>query len=79
MQHAQPGTLAQHLLAWASMLVRDWERLEDSLKRIEKSPLGSGALQGSTLPLDRELVAKNLDFPELLKILWTQFLTEITA
>ena len=62
MQHAQPGTLAQHLLAWASMLVRDWERLEDSLKRIEKSPLGSGALQGSTLPLDRELVAKKLGF-----------------
>lgn len=62
MQHAQPGTLAQHLLAWASMLKRDWQRLEDSLKRIQKSPLGSGALQGSTLPLNRKLVAEKLGF-----------------
>lgn len=62
MQHAQPGTLAQHLLAWCAMLVRDWERLEDSLGRISKSPLGSGALQGSTLPLNRESVAKKLGF-----------------
>lgn len=62
MQHAQPGTLAQHLLAWAFMLMRDWERLEDSLKRIDKSPLGSGALEGSTLPLNREAVAKKLGF-----------------
>lgn len=62
MQHAQPGTLAQHLLAWANMFRRDWERLEDSLKRIQKSPLGSGALQGSTLPLNREMVAESLGF-----------------
>lgn len=62
MQHAQPGTLAQHLLAWAHMLVRDWQRLEDSLKRVSKSPLGSGALQGSTLPLNRERVAELLGF-----------------
>ena len=62
MQHAQPGTLAQHLLSWAFMLKRDWERLADSLKHIDKSPLGSGALQGSTLPLDRKSVAKQLGF-----------------
>ncbi len=62
MQHAQPGTLAQHLLAWAFMLKRDWSRLEDSLKRISLSPLGSGALQGSTLPLNRERVAEILGF-----------------
>ncbi len=62
MQHAQPGTLAQHLLAWSFMLKRDWERLEDSLKRIQQSPLGAGALQGSTLPLNREAVAKKLGF-----------------
>ncbi len=62
MQHAQPGTLAQHLLAWATMFKRDWLRLEDSLSRINLSPLGSGALQGSTLPLDREAVAKTLGF-----------------
>lgn len=62
MQHAQPGTLAQHILAWASMLKRDWSRLEDSLGRINLSPLGSGALQGSTLPLNRERVAQLLGF-----------------
>lgn len=62
MQHAQPGTLAQHLLAWATMFKRDWLRLEDSLSRINLSPLGSGALQGSTLPLDRVAVAKTLGF-----------------
>ncbi|MCI5522616.1 MAG: argininosuccinate lyase [Treponema sp.] len=62
MQHAQPGTLAQHILAWACMLERDWLRLEDSLKRITLSPLGSGALQGSTLPLNREAVASKLGF-----------------
>lgn len=62
MQHAQPGTLAQHLCAWSFMLVRDWERIEDALSRISKSPLGSGALQGSTLPLNRERVASLLAF-----------------
>lgn len=62
MQHAQPGTLAQHLCAWSQMLVRDWSRLEDSLKRINLSPLGSGALAGSGLPLNREMVAKELGF-----------------
>jgi len=62
MQHAQPGTLAQHLLAWSFMLKRDWQRLEDSLKRISLSPLGSGALQTSTLCLNRERVADVLGF-----------------
>lgn len=62
MQHAQPGTLAQHLMAWASMLKRDWQRLQDSLGRINLSPLGSGALQGSTLPLNRERTAELLGF-----------------
>ncbi len=62
MQHAQPVTLAHHLCAWAWMLVRDVERLSDSLKRISLSPLGAGALAGSTLPLKREMVAKELGF-----------------
>lgn len=62
MQHAQPVTLAQHLCAWAFMLVRDNSRLEDALKRIDLSPLGSGALAGSGLPLNREMVAKSLGF-----------------
>ncbi len=62
MQHAQPGTLAQHLCSWAWMLVRDYERLGDSLKRVALSPLGSGALAGSDLPLNREKVAELLGF-----------------
>ena len=62
MQHAQPVTLAQHLCAWAWSLTRDVERLSDTLRRIDKSPLGSGALAGSTLPLDREAVAESLGF-----------------
>lgn len=62
MQRAQPVSLAQHLCAWAWMLTRDNERFADSLKRIDLSPLGSGALAGSTLPLNRELVAQKLQF-----------------
>ena len=62
MQHAQPVTLAQHLCAWSWPLARDLERLSDSLRRIDKSPLGSGALAGSSLPLDREAVASSLGF-----------------
>lgn len=62
MQHAQPVTLAHHVCAWAWMLVRDWNRLEDALKRINLSPIGSCALAGSGLPLDREYEAELLDF-----------------
>ena len=62
LQHAQPGTLAQHLCAWGFMLARDVERLSDSLQRVSRSPLGSGALMGSGLPLDREAVAAELGF-----------------
>lgn len=62
MQHAQPVTLAHHVCAWAWSLVRDVERLSDALSRIDYSPLGAGALAGSGLPLDREMVAKELGF-----------------
>lgn len=58
MQHAQPVTLAHHLCAWAWMFYRDYERLNDSLKRIDFSPIGTGALAGSGLPLDREYEAQ---------------------
>lgn len=61
-QHAQPVTLAHHLCAWAWSLVRDYERLSDALKRIDYSPLGAGALAGSGLPLNREMVAAELGF-----------------
>lgn len=65
MQHAQPVTLAHHLLAWAWMFTRDWERLEDALKRINISPIGSCALAGSGLPLDRKFEAKELGFDDV--------------
>lgn len=61
-QRAQPVYLAHHLLAYVEMLARDAERVDDCLKRLNVCPLGSGALAGSTLPLDRELVARLLGF-----------------
>lgn len=65
MQHAQPVTLAHHLCAWCWMLVRDFERMSDSLKRIRISPIGSGALAGSGLPLDRKYEASQLGFESI--------------
>lgn len=65
MQRAQPVSLAHHLCAWIWPLIRDYERLSDALKRIDYSPLGAGALAGSGLPLDRELTASILGFPEV--------------
>jgi argininosuccinate lyase len=62
LQRAQPVYLAHHLLAYVEMLERDKERLLDCLKRVNICPLGSGALAGSTLPLDREMTAKLLGF-----------------
>ena len=62
LQRAQPVTLAHHLCAWCWMLQRDYQRLEDALSRIQLSPLGAGALAGSSLPLDREMVARQLGF-----------------
>ena len=57
LQRAQPITFGHHLLAYAEMLRRDRDRLADCKKRMAVSPLGSGALAGTTYPLDRELVA----------------------
>jgi len=62
LQRAQPVTLAHHLLAYFWMFERDRGRFQDCLKRADKSPLGAGALAGSTLPLDREFVAEQLGF-----------------
>ena len=62
LQRAQPVTLAHHLCAWCWMLQRDYQRLEDALSRIQLSPLGAGALAGSSLPLNREMVAQTLGF-----------------
>ena len=62
LQRAQPVYFAHHLLAYVEMLERDFTRLADCRERVNVCPLGSGAIAGSTLPLDRELVAKLLGF-----------------
>jgi argininosuccinate lyase len=62
LQHAQPVLLAHHLLAHVHALARDVERLQDWDKRAAVSPLGSGALAGSSLPLDPAAVAAELGF-----------------
>jgi argininosuccinate lyase len=62
LQRAQPVRLSHHLLAWCEMLERDRGRLLDAAKRMDLSPLGSGALAATTFPLDREAVAKELGF-----------------
>ncbi len=65
MQRAQPVLLAHHLLAYVEMFGRDRERLADCLKRLNVLPLGAAALAGTGLPIDREFVAKELDFPAI--------------
>ena len=65
LQRAQPVYLAHHLLAYVEMLERDCERLWDCHSRVNVCPLGSGAIAGSTLPLDRAFVAKLLGFVDV--------------
>ena len=65
LQRAQPVLFAHHLLAYVEMLERDRERLVDARKRINRMPLGSGAVAGSTIPLDREHIAAVLGFAEV--------------
>ena len=67
LQRAQPVLLAHHLLAYYDMFGRDRERFDDSLERINVMPLGSGALAGTTFPIDRAFVAKLLGFPRISK------------
>ena len=62
LQRAQPISFAQHLLAYGAMLSRDVTRLEDCGKRMNECPLGSGALAGTTYPIDRWNTAKALGF-----------------
>ncbi|UCD35902.1 MAG: argininosuccinate lyase [Nitrospiraceae bacterium] len=63
LQRAQPVLLSHHLLAYYEMLERDRGRYEDCLKRTNVMPLGSAALSGTTLPIDRAYVAELLEFP----------------
>jgi len=62
LQRAQPLSLAHHLLAYFQMAQRDWERLGDVSRRVNISPLGCGALAGTTFPIDRHYTAELLDF-----------------
>ena len=63
LQRGQPVLFAHHLLAYVEMLERDVERLTDAGRRANVMPLGSGALAGSTIVLDRTFVAEQLGFP----------------
>ncbi len=62
LQRGQPVTVGHHLLAYVEMLQRDKGRLSDCRRRLNVSPLGSGALAGSTINLDREAIAAELGF-----------------
>ncbi|WP_288450217.1 argininosuccinate lyase [uncultured Acinetobacter sp.] len=62
LQTAQPVTFGHHLLAWFEMFVRDTERLQDCRKRVNRMPLGSAALAGTTYPIDRAYTAQLLGF-----------------
>ncbi|MEH1943490.1 MAG: argininosuccinate lyase [Nostoc sp.] len=65
LQRAQPLSLAHHLLAYFQMAQRDWERLGDVSRRVNISPLGCGALAGTTFPIDRHYTAKLLNFDDI--------------
>jgi argininosuccinate lyase len=65
LQRAQPTTLGHHLLAYVAMLQRDFDRLQDAFDRADIMPLGSAAATGSSLPLKRDLVARELDFASI--------------
>ena len=65
LQPAQPVTLGHHVLAWVEMLTRDYERFAHARSRVNRLPLGSAALAGTTFPIDRESVAEELGFDGL--------------
>ncbi|MCX7921679.1 MAG: argininosuccinate lyase [Clostridia bacterium] len=65
LQRAQPITFSHHMMAYFQMFKRDIERLEDCYKRTNVMPLGSGALAGTTYPLDRHMVAQELGFASI--------------
>ncbi|MEM8809668.1 MAG: argininosuccinate lyase [Cyanobacteria bacterium P01_G01_bin.38] len=65
LQRAQPLSLAHHLLAYFEMAQRDWVRLGDVLRRVNISPLGCGALAGTTFPIDRHYTAELLGFDQI--------------
>ena len=62
MQVAQPVSYAHHLMAYFEMLARDAQRMADCRKRVNRLPLGAAALAGTSFPIDRQMVAKELGF-----------------
>ncbi|GAB3670760.1 argininosuccinate lyase [Salinisphaera aquimarina] len=66
MQVAQPVTFGHHMLAWQAMLARDSERLGELRARVNRLPLGAAALAGTTFPIDREMVARELGFDSVI-------------
>lgn len=64
LQRAQPVTLGHHLMAYTFMLLRDIDRMKDAVKRMNVMPLGSGALAGTTFPIDRNITASILGFDQ---------------
>jgi argininosuccinate lyase len=67
LQRAQPIFLSHHLLAYVSMLERDYERLTDCYKRVNRLPLGAAAMAGTSFPIDRAMVARKLGFDSVLE------------
>ncbi len=67
LQRAQPVYLSHHLLAYVSMFERDFERMADCRKRLNKLPLGAAALAGTSFPIDRALVARKLGFDGIIE------------
>jgi len=65
LQKAQPVTFAHHILAYAEMFKRDWDRLSDAYGRADRMPLGSGAMAATTYPLDRRNVCGKLGFTSI--------------
>lgn len=79
LQRAQPVTFAHWCLAYVEMLARDESRLQDTLKRLDVSPLGSGALAGTAYEIDRDQLAGWLGFASATRNSWTASLTVITC
>ncbi len=67
LQHAQPITIAHHLMAYAQSLRRDYERLNDTYKRVNQNPLGSAAMTTTSFPINRELTTNLLGFDSYLE------------
>ena len=65
LQKAQPVTFGHHLLAYYFKFKRDYNKFKDNLRRVNISPLGSGALAGTSFPLDREWLARELEFDDI--------------